>query len=235
MYSRAALCAVWLCLALPVAAAECRLALVLGLDISSSVDPDEDALQRGGMARALTAPEVIGAFFALDVPVALAIFEWSGRYNQELLLNWTMIRHPTDLARAAQAIRQSRRSYAEFPTAMGEALKFAGQMISRGPKCWASTIDISGDGENNEGPTPADAYQDPVFDGVTVNGLVIANAADFQTPHRLTQFYLKEVLHGPNAFMVEADGFADYERALRLKLERELSLTVIGQRTENDR
>ncbi|MDF1729292.1 MAG: DUF1194 domain-containing protein, partial [Sulfitobacter sp.] len=35
--------------ALPLAAAECRLALVLALDVSSSVDAAEDRLQRGGV------------------------------------------------------------------------------------------------------------------------------------------------------------------------------------------
>ncbi|MGB2892021.1 MAG: DUF1194 domain-containing protein, partial [Albidovulum sp.] len=44
------------------AAAECRLALLLALDISASVDEREDALQRGGLARALLAPAVQDAF-----------------------------------------------------------------------------------------------------------------------------------------------------------------------------
>ena len=39
----------------------CRLALVLAMDISSSVDPLEDALQRGGLAQALRAPDVVEA------------------------------------------------------------------------------------------------------------------------------------------------------------------------------
>ena len=76
-------------------AGECRLALILALDVSSSVDKVEDKLQRGGLAAALIAPEVITAFFASPDPVALAIYEWSGRYNQEILLDWTKIDTPT--------------------------------------------------------------------------------------------------------------------------------------------
>jgi hypothetical protein len=213
----------------PVAgAAECRLALLLGLDISSSVDADEDALQRGGMVTALTSPEVEAAFFAVDAPVALGVFEWSGRYNQEIILDWTMINSRAELLRAAEVIGASRRSYNEFPTAMGEALSFGAEMLARAPRCLQHTIDIAGDGENNEGDGPAHAYRNPAFDSITVNGLVVANAADFQTEARLTQFYADQVLHGPGAFMVVADGFDDYERAMREKLERELAVAVIG-------
>ncbi|MEL6211423.1 MAG: aminotransferase class I/II-fold pyridoxal phosphate-dependent enzyme [Pseudomonadota bacterium] len=42
-------------------AAACRLALLLALDVSSSVDAREDQLQRGGLAAALVAPEVVAA------------------------------------------------------------------------------------------------------------------------------------------------------------------------------
>lgn len=204
------------------------MALLLAFDISSSVDAAEDALQRGGMRAALTAPAVRAAFFASGVPVALGAFEWSGRYNQEVILEWTLIRTPDDLAQVADVIGASRRSYNEFPTAMGEALIFGARMLERAPRCWAQTIDIAGDGENNEGPGPRIAYRDPAFAQITVNALVVTHAADFQTPHRLTTFYAQEVLHGPGAFMMTANGYDDYERAMRDKLERELAVTAIG-------
>ncbi|WP_370402646.1 DUF1194 domain-containing protein [Sulfitobacter sp. JB4-11] len=210
------------------AAAQCRLALLLGLDISSSVDAGEDDLQRGGMAAALRAPEVQAAFFAADQQVALAAFEWSGRYNQELLLDWTMIEAPADLERAADVIAASRRSYGEFPTAMGEALAFGAELMARAPACLGQTIDMAGDGENNEGPGPAMAYALPAFGAITVNGLVVANAAEFQTEDRLTAYYRDNVLHGAGAFMVVADGFDDYLRAMRKKLEREVRPPTIG-------
>ncbi len=209
-------------------ATECRLALLLALDISSSVDETEDALQRGGMAAALSSAQVEAALFAGDMPVALAAFEWSGRYNQEIILEWSLIKTRADVRRAAQVIADSRRSYNEFPTAMGEALAFGSAMFSRAPRCLTQTIDMAGDGENNEGAGPVAAYATPAFDNITVNGLVVANAADFQTEERLTQFFTEEVLHGTGAFMIVADGFEDYERAMRIKLERELSVMVIG-------
>ncbi|MEX0370737.1 MAG: DUF1194 domain-containing protein [Tateyamaria sp.] len=214
------------CLAASPAAA-CRLALLLALDVSSSVDAAEDQLQRGGLVSALTAPEVRAAFFASDDPVALAVYEWSGRYNQEIILDWTVIDGPAALLNAAETVAGSVRSHNEFPTAMGYALGFGAELLERAPQCLYRTIDMAGDGQNNEGFGPQLAYREFAFDGVTVNGLVV-NAAEFTSETMLIEFYETEVLRGPGAFLEVAQGFEDYERAMRRKLERELTPPVIG-------
>lgn len=219
-----------------VSASECRLALLLAMDVSSSVDAAEDVLQRGGMVAALTAPEVQAAFFSTDQHVALAVYEWSGRYNQEILLDWLLIDNPSALLHAAETIASSTRSHNDFPTAMGYALGYGAGMLSRGPDCLYRTLDVAGDGQNNEGFTPAQAYAEFPFDGVTVNGLVI-NGADFEAETGLIAFYKGQVIRGPGAFVEIAQGFEDYERAMRRKLERELTPPVIGlvdQHNESD-
>lgn len=211
----------------PAGAVECRLALLLALDVSSSVDAAEDTLQRGGTVAALTAPEVVEAFFATDEPVALAVYEWSGRYNQEVILDWTLINSQLDLVRAAEVVANSKRSHNDFPTAMGYALGFGAGMMARAPRCLQQTIDMAGDGQNNEGFGPEQAYREFPFDGITVNGLVV-NAADFEGEVGLIAFYRAQVRHGPGAFIEIADGFSDFERAMRRKLERELMPLAIG-------
>ena len=55
-------------------AQECRLTLVLALDVSASMDSEDDRLQRQGLAGALLAPEVVQAFLVGD-PVALYVFQ----------------------------------------------------------------------------------------------------------------------------------------------------------------
>ena len=210
-----------------VTAQECRLALLLALDVSSSVDAAEDQLQRGGMVSALISPEVEAAFFASDEPVALAVYEWSGRYNQEVLLNWVLIDSRAKLVRAAEIIANSTRSHNDFPTAMGYALGFGAGLFQTAPDCLRKTLDMAGDGQNNEGFGPQIAYREFPFGDITVNGLVV-NAADFEGEVGLIAFYKAQVLHGPGAFMVIADGFDDYERAIRRKLERELTPPTIG-------
>lgn len=216
-----------LALAAGPVAASCRLALALALDVSSSVDPAEDALQRGGLAAALIAPEVQAAFFSGHQPVALAVYEWSGRYNQSMLLDWRLIDDPAALLAAAETIGRSRRATTDQPTAVGYALGFGAGLFRRGPDCLFRTLDVSGDGENNEGFAPAAAYREFPFDGVTVNGLVV-NGADFEAEITLIDFYRSEILHGPGAFLEIAQGFDDFERAMRRKLEREVSATAIG-------
>jgi hypothetical protein len=211
----------------PAAATGCRLALVLALDVSSSVDATEDALQRGGLASALLAPDVQAAFLSAGPPVALAAYEWSGRYNQAVLLDWQLIRTAGDLLEAARTIGTSTRSHDDFPTAMGHALGYGAGMLERAPDCQFRTLDMSGDGENNEGFGPEQAYAAFPFADVTVNGLVI-NGAEYEAEVTLIDFYRSQVLHGPGAFLEIAQGFDDYERAMRRKLEREVAPRTIG-------
>lgn len=213
--------------AAPAAASDCRLALVLAIDVSSSVDDKEDALQRAGLAAALIAPEVQRAFFSAPQPVALAVYEWSGRYNQQLLLDWQLISSPEHLLNVATTIGRSKRVHDDFPTSMGYALGFGAGVLSRGPNCLFRTIDMAGDGENNDGFGPSRAYIEFPFQGVTVNGLVV-NAGDFEAEVDLIDYYATQVLHGPGAFLEVAQGFDDYERAMRRKLERELTVISIG-------
>lgn len=213
--------------ACPAPAEACRLALVLAIDVSSSVDAAEDALQRGGLAAALIAPDVQAAFFATSDPVALSVFEWSGRYNQASILDWQMIQTPADLALAARTVANSTRSHNDFPTAMGHALGHGAVLLRDGPTCDTHTIDLSGDGINNDGFGPAEAYAAFPFEDVTVNGLVV-NAADFEGEVTLIPYFETEVLRGPGAFMEIAEGFDDFERAMTRKLIRELSAMILG-------
>ena len=214
-------------LASPIRAETCRLALALAMDISTSVDETEDALQRQGLAAALVSPEVVEAFFSSPVPVALAAYEWSGRTTQSIILNWTLIEDEADLLIAASTIRQSTRSDSGSATAMGYALSFGASLMTQAPPCLFQVIDLSGDGSNNDGYGPDKAYKHPYFDTIVVNGLVI-NAADFEGELFLVPFFENNVLHGPGAFLEIAQGFEDFERAMRRKLERELKGLQIG-------
>ncbi len=222
MVRSAALLALW-----PGGAEACRLALILAMDVSSSVDAKEDALQRGGLAAALRAPAVVDAFFASPDPVALAVFEWSGRYNQQDLLDWRLIQTPADLEVAAAQIAASTRGHNDFPTAMGHALGHAAVRLDAAPSCLFRTIDMAGDGENNDGFGPAEAYAAFAFDGVTVNGLVV-NAGEFEAEVNLIAYYDTQVLRGAGAFLEVAQGFENYADAMERKLIRELGAMILG-------
>ncbi len=211
-------------LAAAAGASGCRLALAHALDVSSSVDETEYRLQKTGLAAALQSPEVRAALLDDRAGwVALAVYEWSGRYQQALLVDWTAIRSDADIGAVAARIAAGQRSHADFPTAIGYALGYGAGLLDRAPDCARLTLDMSGDGINNEGFAPDRAYAHFPFYGVTVNGLVIEGADPDVLP-----YYQREIRRGPGAFVQVAGGYADYENAIRLKLLREISVRVIG-------
>lgn len=214
------------------AAQECRLALVLALDVSSSVNEQEDRLQREGLAKALTEARVLEAILSGD-PVALYVFEWSGRSAQAAILDgWQLLVDEADVVRVATAIAKSRRSHADLPTALGAALGHAATQLRDAPACRARTIDVAGDGINNESFGPALAYDTFPFEGVTVNALVIGDLSATQAGReegaQLVAWFQTEVLRGPGAFSVVAEGYGDYARAMAAKLLRELELPAVS-------
>jgi hypothetical protein len=210
-----------------VAAAQgCRLALALALDVSSSVDAREYRLQREGLAAALTAPEVREAFLAVpEAPVKLMVYEWSGWQQQVVRQDWATIATSADLDAVATRLRTQGRSYAQFPTALGLALLYGGQALSKRGECEQRTLDVSGDGTNNDGASPELVRREFPFEGITINGLVVgANTAT------LGRYYQEFVIQGPGAFVEQADDYSDFETAMRRKLLRELGVMEMSER-----
>lgn len=212
-----------LALGVPAPALACRLALVLAVDASASVDETEYVIQRNGLAAALIAPEVQAAFLSDPEPVALAAFEWSGQWNQHMLLEWQLIRSGEDLLRAAGDLSSAERKSTQSPTALGSALGFAAGVLAEGPACEQRKIDVSGDGRNNHGFGPQLAYKHFPLTGVTVNGLAIGGAAILED---LVAYFERQVIRGPGAFVERARDYDDFERAMRRKLEREVARAV---------
>lgn len=213
---RAALAALVLA---PGAAKGCELALVLALDVSSSVDAAEYRLQQQGVAAALLDPEVTAAILAAG-GVWLYSFEWSGRRQQVPHLGWTLLSDAAAIARAAARIAGAPRSHDDFPTALGYALGYAMIQHARAPAtCRRRVIDVSGDGITNDGFKPRHAYAAHDMTGVTVNALVIEEGGG-----AVTAYFRGSVIRGPGAFLERAAGYRDYVRAMRRKLLREIAL-----------
>ena len=208
------------------AAAECRQALALGLDVSGSVDSEEYRLQLDGLAAALQHPEVVEALLSMPAhPVELAVYEWSGPFDQRLLLPWRSIDDIPTLQAFAGHLNTVRRSSMDPSTALGTAKTFGGALLAQRPDCWKYTLDISGDGKSNTGPRPRDIR---LPEQVTINALVIGSDDAASTDTRqedvgeLSSYFRAWVIQGPDAFIETALGFADFERAMVRKLKREL-------------
>jgi hypothetical protein len=222
-------------MAAPAVAQECRLALVLALDVSASVDSSEHRLQREGLARALLAPEVMDAFLA-GGQVFLHIFEWSAPSAQVAISpGWQLIDSRDDLVSLAGLLMvhsPTGSPHGRHSTAVGAALAYAAKELQGMEGCEARTVDISGDGENSDGFGPQVAYALYSFEGVTVNALAVGGTLDSrghpQNAGDLIAWFRAEVLHGPGAFCMLADDYEDYERAMTEKLVRELEPPLVS-------
>ena len=222
--------------------AACRLALALALDVSGSVDEQEYALQLNGVADALVDTQVRAAFLGnTGAPVALAIYEWSSSTYQRQVLDWVLIESADDLEAVRATLLGWRRAPAPEATGLGAALLYAKDLFARGPMCWQQTLDISGDGKNNDWPIPERLRKDGRLQGMNVNALVVAR--DFQsvlalTPDGVTElsaYFKTRIIQGPGAFIEVAVGYEDYARAMQRKLLRELATVPLGENSpEND-
>ena len=226
-----------LCLAGP-AGADCRLALLLGFDVSASVDAREYRLMMEGTAAALLSPAVSAAILA-DRPVALAAYVWAGRREQAIVARWTLIDGPDRLAAFADRIGTFPRPEGDPQgawtgrTAVGSALRGAGFLFDSAPACDARTLDLAGDGENNDGPPPG-PLRDALLAGVTINALAVGG--DLPLDHgtmaeeggRLSAWMRDHVLSGPGAFVLSAQDYDDFARAMAEKLLREVQPPLLG-------
>ncbi len=214
------------CLAAPAAPAHaqsCDLALILGYDASSSVDSGEYRQQLDGIAWALREPEVTEAIL-LNGGVYLAAYEWSGRFQQVLVADWTWLESAQVIDRFAARIAAQNRRFSKYPTSIGYALAFAGSRFRTAPAgCSRYVVDLSGDGAHNDGFSPATAYRNFEFENVTVNGLVIAGAS----PDPVA-YYKDNVIRGPGAFVEVADGYENYAVAMKRKLLREIGNRLVS-------
>lgn len=216
------------CAPVPATAETCRLALLLALDVSNSVNTREDRQQREGLAAALVAPPVRDAFLLPDAPVALAAYEWSGRFDQFMVLDWTLIETGADLEGAAARIAASQRPVNTQSTALGAAIGYGAGLFARAPRCDAQTLDISGDGKNNDGFGPAQAYRSFPLGGVTVNALIIGGATGDDLD--LADYFRDHVVQGLASFVETTRSYADYEEAMTRKLLRELQGMALASR-----
>ena len=118
-------------------AVSCKLALVLALDISSSVNDREYAIQLHGLARAFRTTEVIDAILTPeDTGIAALVYEWSGYAQQDIVIPWTMLDTREQVLAFADRLSEHRRPYSDLTTALGKAIEYGALMFRRGaPPC----------------------------------------------------------------------------------------------------
>ena len=198
-------------------------ALVLAVDVSGSVDAQRYALQMEGIAEAFEDPAVQRTILSgPNRSMTVALVEWSN--TASLTIPWTLIASPADAQAFAAKVRHAPRTDNAF-TCMSRALQLVdGKVLPFAPVPAERTIiDVSGDGHDNCNlDPPIDAMRDRlVAEGVTINGLPILAGQDAAT---LEDWYRSHVIGGNSAFIVTANGFTDFGRAIRQKFMVEISM-----------
>ncbi len=206
-------------LSLPASA--CDLALVLALDVSGSVDHEEYRIQADGLAAALRDGAVSDAL--VEAKAQVAVVQWSGTGRQELSLDWVALEARPDVLALATRIETMPRPWRDYSTAIGQALEFAALQFNDVSQCKRRVIDVSGDGESNEGLPPVALHPDLRALGITVNALAIEESEE-----GLTEWFREHVITGPGAFAVRASSFEDYPRRIQQKLLREVVVQISG-------
>jgi hypothetical protein len=198
-------------------------AIVLAVDSSGSIDSREFTLQREGYARALTDPRVLQAISGGPRgAIAVALFEWSGPALDTLVVPWTRIATAADAEAVAAVLRAAPRSIFGGGTAVGAAIATAANLFpGSGFEATRRVIDVSGDGANNRGPAAEPARDLAVAAGITINGLPILGVEAF-----VDRYYRESVIGGPDAFLIVAQGYDDFARAVLEKLYRELRISA---------
>lgn len=219
-----------LLLAAPADAAEVDVELVLAADGSGSIDDDELKLQREGYAEAITSPEVLNAIRTGAVgTIAIAYMEWGGPASQHVIVDWHLVSDAASAEKFAALLRSRPRAAAGY-NSISNAIDFSVRMIERnGHEAGKRVIDVSGDGPNIGGRSIDEARAEAVAKGVTINALAIRrpgsgvaiSAGAFGMP--LDEYYRRNVIAGPGAFVEIADATRSFAAAVRSKLVLEIA------------
>jgi hypothetical protein len=202
------------------------LALVLAVDVSFSMEPDEQDLQRHGFIEAFQSPEVHQAIRqGVLGRIAVIYVEWSGAFDQAIIGPWTVIGQPDDGLAFAERLSQSpihRMGYTSISGVIDFGVR---QLRQSGLQADRQVIDVSGDGANNTGRTVTLARDEALARGITINGLpiMLRQPDDVGDIDDLDLYFRDCVIGGPGAFLVPVREKAQFTEAIKAKIIREIT------------
>ena len=196
-----------------------NLALVLAVNCSTSIDAGDFRLQMDGLAAALRHPLLAQAIARGEHhQIAIALMLWSDRWNQQIVLPWTLLNGDASLQTAAARIVSLQRKSQPGGTGLAAGIDYAALMLQVLPfAADRRSIDVSGDGQDNEGGSAAASRDQAVARGITINGLPIVSGSSY-----LEDYYRTQVIGGPGAFIEPAVDIMGFKDTILRKLLREI-------------
>ncbi len=201
--------------------------LVLAVDVSYSMDEDEQKLQRAGYVAALTSADFLHALRSGPLgKIAITYFEWASSRDQKVVAEWAVIDGPE--AAASFAAKLDRAPYRRASRTSVSGAIDAGMALfeNNGFDGTRRVIDVSGDGPNNDGRLVTAARDEAVAQGVTVNGLPLLIRpvrAAYMDIEDLDLYYRDCVVGGVGAFMIPVRDAKAFVDATRTKLVMEIA------------
>lgn len=211
--------------------------LVLAVDVSWSMDFEEQLIQRQGYSQAFRSEEVIDAIlYGGYGRVVVTYLEWAGSESQEIVVPWTLI----DSVESAHAFADSLEagSPRHFRrTSLSSAIRFSSAQFDKNEYDGIRrVIDISGDGPNNQGGSVVLARDDAVANGITINGLPLMTNGDGDgglgyNIAGLDVYFAECVIGGGMSFMIPVRRWEEFPLAVRRKLVLELAGRPVDHRS----
>ncbi len=197
----------------------CTIALVLLMDVSASVNQENYQLQHEGLIQAFQSEQLQQTIISQPHGVAVSVIHWA--IHAHVIVDWHHLRTRSDIhsfVRDLQAVDRNAHDLG-VNTGIGTAIQAGMRQLARAP-CEADhqILDVSGDGDNNVGPPPGPIRDIAQAQAVTINGLPIV------TEHvpDVVNYYQEHVVTS-DGFVLQANGFADFGRAIRRKIQLEIA------------
>jgi len=205
------------------------LELVLAVDISLSMQLDEQQLQRDGYVAAFRDPRLIKAIQAgPQGRIAVTYFEWAGAGIQAGVVPWRIVDSPGTAKTFADLLAKKPIRRARMTSISGALRHAAGLFRSSGFSGLRRVVDVSGDGPNNSGTTIETARDELTKQGITINGLpIMAQSVSmwggyFEIPN-LDKYYRDCVIGGVGSFALAVKEKSKFATAIRQKLLLEIA------------
>lgn len=223
-------------------------ALIVSVDVSGSVSAERYRLQMEGIAKALEDPQVLASI--LSGPrggILFAMVTWADKPH--LVIDWHRIASKSDADAIAASVRKLPHQGGEFTCFAPMFDAVANDIVPTIPvRATRVVLDVSGDGiDNCTDPVDLRLVRQAVLRlHVTINGLPIrvpgendyVGSGAFRRPGyglrelsrnpdkevtTLDRWYETHVIGGAGAFLLPAQGYGDFARALRRKFLIEIS------------
>src|SRR6266478_4144530 len=185
--------------------------LILAADVSGSVNTARYKTQQDGYLEALADSRVLNVIRELDPPVlAVTFMAWAR--EQEVMVPWTRVQDARSMDLFRNRLKDAQRPQIGINTLISRALFFCDAQFDNEFTGGRKVIDVSGDGDDNQGIAGLREVRDALIaKGVVINGLpIIVKPPEYifppQPPEGREVYYRRNVVGGDAHVVIESIG-----------------------------